>query len=192
MIVERAASMLGEGGLAGLTMRRLARDLDVQPGALYHYVASKQELLAAVGEYILSDSASRISTTDPARAAADIRATLLPIRDGAEVISFVYAYKPETLGPLNNLQLAVSQLMPARYARTVTEAIIRYVLGFVAVEQNHAELVRAHILEPGQSSSDSEDVFALGIHALLAWPQGKSIRPRPRGRRRAQDGARQE
>jgi TetR/AcrR family tetracycline transcriptional repressor len=167
-IVDAAASTLREKGLAGLSMRRLAQGLGVQPGALYHHVASKQELLVAVGEQLLSDCAPAISTVDPAQAAADIRAMLLPIRDGAEVISFVYAYKPDALGPLSDLQVTLARRLPPAQAPLVAEALIRYVLGFVGVEQNHAELVRAGIVEPGPATTHTEQAFSFGVRALLA------------------------
>jgi TetR/AcrR family transcriptional regulator, tetracycline repressor protein len=170
-IVAQAASTLRERGLAGLSMRRLAQDLGVQPGALYHHVASKQELLVAVGEQLLSDSAPAISTVDPAQTAADIRAMLLPIRDGAEVISFVYAYKPDALGPLSDLHVALARRLPPARASLVAEALIRYVLGFVAVEQNRAELVRARIVEPGPPTTHAEQAFSYGVRALLAGPE---------------------
>ena len=47
-VVERAVTVLDEYGLADLTMRRLAAELDVRPSALYHHFANKQTLLAAV------------------------------------------------------------------------------------------------------------------------------------------------
>lgn len=166
-IVELATSTLREQGLAGLTMRRLARDLGVQPGALYYYVASKQELLVAVGEHLLSDGASAISMEDPARAAAELRAALLAIRDGAEVIALVHAYRPEALGLLRDLHHALAQRLPLAQAQLVAEALIRYVLGFVAVEQNRAELVRAQIVEVDPSSPDPEEIFNFGVRALL-------------------------
>lgn len=166
-IIELATSTLREQGLAGLTMRRLARDLGVQPGALYYYVASKQELLVAVGEQILSDGAAAISTADPAQAAAELRAALLSIRDGAEVIALVHAYRPEALGLLRNLHHLLAQRLPAPQGQLVAEALIRYVLGFVAVEQNRAELVRAQVIEAGPPSPDPEEIFGFGVRALL-------------------------
>lgn len=42
---ETAMRRLADEGAAGLGMRALARDLDVTPGALYRYVASRDELL---------------------------------------------------------------------------------------------------------------------------------------------------
>jgi TetR/AcrR family transcriptional regulator, tetracycline repressor protein len=168
-IITAAASKLREQGLAGLSMRGLAHDLGVQPGALYHYVASKQELLAAVGEQLLADSAAAISTTDAAQAAADIRAVLLPIRDGAEVISFVHAYKPEALPPFRDLYLTLTGRLTEVDARLAAEALIRYVLGYVAVEQNHVELIRARILEPERiaCATSNTDAFTFGVTALL-------------------------
>ena len=111
-------------------MRRLANDLGVQPGALYYHVASKQDLVAAAGEHILA--AAGPSPPILRQAAKELRALLLDVRDGAEVISFVYAYRPAALAPFAHLG----------------ETLIRYVLGFVAVEQNRAELIRARIVKP--------------------------------------------
>ncbi|MEY9894862.1 TetR/AcrR family tetracycline transcriptional repressor [Catenulispora sp. MAP5-51] len=44
-IVEAAIALLDEVGLDGLSMRRLAKDLDVQAPALYWHFKNKQELL---------------------------------------------------------------------------------------------------------------------------------------------------
>ena len=178
-IVETAAAILREQGLAGLSMRRLAQRLGVQPGALYHHVASKQELLVAVGERLLSDSAPTISVTDPAQAAGDLRAALLPIRDGAEVISFVHAYKPNALGAFSDLHTALSRRLSSAQAPLVAEALIRYVLGFVAVEQNRAELVRAHITALGPQTTDTKQAFNFGVRALLAGLEPPTESPAP-------------
>ncbi|WP_436699263.1 TetR family transcriptional regulator [Nocardioides sp. BYT-33-1] len=52
-VVERAIAVLDEHGLEALSMRRLAGDLGVQPGALYHHFTNKDALLAAIAEEIL-------------------------------------------------------------------------------------------------------------------------------------------
>ena len=134
-------------------MRRLANDLDVQPGALYYHVASKQDLVAAVGEQILA--AAGPIATDSAEAAEELRALLLDVRDGADVISFVYAYRPAALLPFAHLG----------------DTLIRFVLGFVAVEQNRAELIRAHILEPAPAE---DDAFRAAVQAIVTGSSHQS------------------
>ncbi len=57
-------------GIAGLTMRGLASHLDVRPMSIYHYVASKDELLDALIEQVYAE----MSRPDPA--AADWRGEL--------------------------------------------------------------------------------------------------------------------
>src|SRR3569833_2439071 len=54
-IVDRAYALLREQGLSTLSMRRVASDLGVRPGALYYHVAGKQKLLAVVATRVLVD-----------------------------------------------------------------------------------------------------------------------------------------
>jgi TetR/AcrR family tetracycline transcriptional repressor len=53
-VEDTALAILTRFGLADLSMRRLARELDVQVGALYWHVKSKQELLVGVAARLLS------------------------------------------------------------------------------------------------------------------------------------------
>ena len=52
-VVDAATAILDSFGIADLTMRRLARELNVSPGALYWHFANKQQLLGAVADRIL-------------------------------------------------------------------------------------------------------------------------------------------
>lgn len=164
-IVDAAYRLLAEHGLAGLTMRRLAQSLDVQPGAIYYHVASKQELLVAVAQRILGQA--EISAEDPARAALDIRSALLPIRDSADVISFVNALRPEALVPFQALQRLFGARLAAEQAHWAARTLIHYVLGFVAEEQNQAELIRARIVTTSPDPDGSERAFRFGVDAIL-------------------------
>ena len=57
-VVEAATAILDNYGIADLTMRRLARELNVSPGALYWHFANKQQLLGAVADRILEPAAT--------------------------------------------------------------------------------------------------------------------------------------
>ena len=52
-LVAVALRLLDAHGLADVSMRRVAGELDLQPSALYHHVASKQALLGAVADEVL-------------------------------------------------------------------------------------------------------------------------------------------
>ncbi len=56
-VIDAALDILQERGLPGLTMRRLAQSLGIQPSALYWHVADKQSLLAALSARILAPAA---------------------------------------------------------------------------------------------------------------------------------------
>ncbi|MCU6479993.1 AcrR family transcriptional regulator [Arthrobacter silviterrae] len=53
-VIDTAYGILRDFGLADLSMRRLARDLGVQPGALYWHVKNKQDLLGVLSVMILA------------------------------------------------------------------------------------------------------------------------------------------
>lgn len=53
-IVTAAHRLLADYGLHDVTMRRLAAELGVQPGALYYHVPNKQELLRRVAQQLLA------------------------------------------------------------------------------------------------------------------------------------------
>jgi AcrR family transcriptional regulator len=163
-------------------MRRLANDLGVGAGALYYHVASKQDLLAAVAERILSDS-SQTSATDLAVAARNIRDALLRVRDSAEVLSFVHVFKPDVLTPFRTMQLLFAARLPGDEARRAGQAahvLVTYILGFVASEQNYAELARAKLASNQPPKAQLDDTFQFGLHAIL---KGLGVRsttpPRP-------------
>ena len=85
-VVDAATSLLDSYGIADLTMRRLARELNVSPGALYWHFANKQELLGAVADRIL-ESVGDVSGGWRDRVAGTcgrLRDALLSHTDGAE------------------------------------------------------------------------------------------------------------
>jgi TetR/AcrR family transcriptional regulator, tetracycline repressor protein len=176
-IVDAAEQILTHQGLAGLTMRQLAKHLGVQPGALYYHVASKQDLLVAVAERILNHGATAISTGDATQAASDIRAALLPIRDSADVVSFVNAFRPETLVPFQSLERLFSVQLPAQEARWAAQTLIHYVLGFVAHEHNQTELIRARIV----TDATSHEAFQFGVEVILRGLPASAQAGRPHG-----------
>ena len=52
IVTSAALRILADFGLGDLTMRRLARELEVQPSALYWHVADKQSLFVLLAQRI--------------------------------------------------------------------------------------------------------------------------------------------
>ena len=57
--------------------------------------------------------------------------------------------------------------MPTQQARWAARTLIHYVLGFVAEEQNQAELVRARIVTDLPEPQASAEAFQFGVAAIL-------------------------
>ncbi|WP_295011132.1 TetR family transcriptional regulator [uncultured Microbacterium sp.] len=170
-IVSVALDLLDRFGLPDLTMRRLAAELDVQPSALYWHFSSKQDLLAAVAERILSrigappEPGTTVSLPDAARR---IRDALLAYRDGAEVVMSSAALRP---GPSRAHDLLLAALDEDAAAAT---AVLQFVLGHTLIVQQrmHAESHGA-AAPPSADSPVDQDVFATGL-ALLSRGAGRS------------------
>ncbi|NYJ00708.1 TetR/AcrR family tetracycline transcriptional repressor [Nocardioides thalensis] len=78
-IVDRAIDALDAHGLAALSMRTLAAELDVRASALYHHFDNKAALLAAVADEILRRGRR---ATEIVAWEAELRLTCVELRDG--------------------------------------------------------------------------------------------------------------
>ena len=143
-VVARALVVLDAHGLADLTMRRLAADLGVRPSALYHHLASKQELLGAVADSVLARRPPPAPTgewaADTAATCAWLRESVLAYRDGAELVATVASYG---LGARAAYDAVVAALGPAGLDDALTGTAARtlwhFVLGHALDEQTHLQ-----------------------------------------------------
>ncbi|MFE7562697.1 TetR/AcrR family transcriptional regulator C-terminal domain-containing protein [Kitasatospora sp. NPDC057500] len=92
-VVDTALRLLDETGLDGLTLRRIATELDVKAPALYWHFANKQALLDEMAtEMLRRMSAGPTTVPDSWQEAVTgtcrtLRTSLLGYRDGAKVFS---------------------------------------------------------------------------------------------------------
>ncbi|MET8833202.1 TetR/AcrR family transcriptional regulator [Micromonospora sp. NPDC004540] len=78
LIVRAALRVLDAEGLDGLSMRRLAQELETGPASLYAHVANKDELLDLVYDMVLSEV--EIPEPDPDRWAEQVKEYLRSLR----------------------------------------------------------------------------------------------------------------
>ncbi|HEX9499214.1 MAG TPA: TetR family transcriptional regulator [Mycobacterium sp.] len=174
-VVDAATTLLDSYGIADLTMRRLARELNVSPGALYWHFANKQQLLGAVADRILEsvDDASGGWRDRVAGISGRLRDALLSHTDGAELVSASFAAgqseaMAQTLARLTDA--AADAGVDPTQAELAARTVVYYVLGFTADEQSRLQWDAAGAdLPDGQSvlSSDPSARFAFGLRLLV-------------------------
>lgn len=179
-VVDVAVDLVRRYGLADLSMRRLARELGVAPGAIYWHVDSKQQLIVEVAERLLSAIGDPSSDLPPAEAVAwlagELRDAVAGVPDGADVIGVACAVNPRSIRPLRQLSRAVGRMVPAPAERdAVVDVIVHHVLGTVAAEQNqrNARALGApgeDAAELGRAASSAASVksFEAGLTVILA------------------------
>ncbi|MDF2823681.1 MAG: TetR family transcriptional regulator [Mycobacterium sp.] len=181
-VIAKATEILDNFGLADLTMRRLARELDVTAGALYWHFANKQELLGAVADELLQTACrpvdglgwrERISVV-----CTRLRDALLSHTDGAELVSASFASGQSTAMPvlLGLLGAAARDAgVPAAQTELAARTIVYYTLGFTVDEQSRLQWDAAGALPAEQSvlGPDRPDTFGFGLSVVI---DGLSVR----------------
>ncbi|KLI08050.1 TetR family transcriptional regulator [Mycolicibacterium conceptionense] len=199
-VVDAATAILDNYGIADLTMRRLARELNVSPGALYWHFANKQELLGAVADRILQPvRIDGTATAWPGRVhqiCVALRDALLSHTDGAELVSASFAAgQSQVVGEI------VAQLADAAQRAGISapddelaaRAVLYYVLGFTADEQSRLQWDAAGALSDDQSvlDRDASRQFSFGLQLLvdgLAVRGASAISSGPADTSRRSDG----
>ncbi|MGO1837968.1 MAG: TetR/AcrR family transcriptional regulator C-terminal domain-containing protein [Candidatus Microbacterium stercoravium] len=147
-LVSAALDVLDDGGIDAVTVRAVARRLDVQAPALYWHVRNKQELLDEMGTEIqrrVQEALGGMAVSgdwreDLRRCARALRAEYLAHRDGARVFSgtrltdarLLRAQEPWFEG-WTTAGFSLEQAVDA--AQLVTS----FVVGFVIEEQERAQ-----------------------------------------------------
>jgi TetR/AcrR family tetracycline transcriptional repressor len=181
-VVDAATTLLDSYGIADLTMRRLGRELNVSPGALYWHFANKQELLGAVADRIL-ESVDDVPGGWSARVTGicgRLRDALLSHTDGAELVSasFAAGQSQAMARVLAHLTAAAADagVEPA-HAELAARTVVYYVLGFTVDEQSRLQWDAAGAELPDEQSVLTEDPsarFAFGLALLVAGISARS------------------
>lgn len=98
-ILDTAFDLLSRYGLADLSMRRLATELGVAPGALYYHVKNKQELLASLASRMVRgvEFSGSMAQHRLLAGARELYAPVARVRESAEVIRLALALHPQEL-----------------------------------------------------------------------------------------------
>lgn len=174
-VLIKATEILDNYGIADLTMRRLARELDVTPGALYWHFASKQQLLGAVADEVLRPAQTAVTGQDwQVRIEGTCRAlrdALLSHTDGAELVSASFAAgQSEGVDRiLEQLTAAASEAgLAAPHSGLAARTVLYYVLGFTVDEQSRLQFDAAGATDAALDlTADPTARFEFGLRVLV-------------------------
>jgi AcrR family transcriptional regulator len=179
-VVDAATAILDNYGIADLSMRRLARELGVTPGALYWHFANKQQLLGAVADRVLAPARPEtgdLDWRDRIRALGTaLRDALLSHTDGAELVSASFAAgQSDALADIMALlaDAATDAGVAGDDAELAARTVVHYVLGFTADEQSRLQWDAAGALadDPADqqpvAAVDHDRRFAFGLTLLI-------------------------
>jgi AcrR family transcriptional regulator len=171
-VLAGARELLAERGLDALTMRELARRLEVTPNALYSHVASKTALIDGV----LDDVLAEVRTPDPERADpseglhALMASTYEVLLAHADLVPLYLARRgargPEAqrLGDVMLALLARGGIDGAR-AREALRVLIVYAIGFAAFATRSPLEIDSAVAPPNAELAAN---FDSGLRWLLA------------------------
>ena len=143
-IVRQAFLVLNEAGLDGLTLRKLATQLDVQAPAIYWHFKSKRDLLDEMGTEVLRQSTQANAQLDgiedwrewASASYRGLRAVLLQYRDGAKMFSGTYLTDVELFTPMEaSLRRLTAAGFALQQAVVGLGALYSFTIGFVIEEQ---------------------------------------------------------
>ncbi|GAA2152371.1 MULTISPECIES: TetR/AcrR family transcriptional regulator C-terminal domain-containing protein [Glycomyces] len=145
-VVAEALSLLEEGGLANVTIRRLATRLDVKAPSIYWRFADKQALLDAMAEAIIAERIGEPVPPLPEHSwrpwlferLHTLRAAMLAYPDGARVVAGARPTGTPTLAALteSSLRALEDRGIDLAEAATLVFTAFHYTFGHVIEEQD--------------------------------------------------------
>ncbi|WP_020142830.1 TetR family transcriptional regulator [Terracoccus sp. 273MFTsu3.1] len=171
-VVATAVDLLRRYGLGDLSMRRLARELGVAPGALYWHVANKQELLVEVADVLLAEIPPPADGRPPAEAlvglAVAVRDALVHVPDAADVVGLAYAVEPSAARALRDLARLVHDAgAPASERDEVAALVVHHILGSVAGQQDRALAASVDPDLPTPDATTEAKAFEVGLSVIV-------------------------
>lgn len=148
-VVATALTLLEEVGVEGLTMRALAKALNVQAPTLYWHFPSKQDLLDKIADAIIAPAVAATDTSqDPdavlSSLARAMRNALLAHRDGAKVYAGAYAVGANVLKLADiALEALLKKQLDEQAATDAMFNLVYFVLGSTIEEQAFRERWRS-------------------------------------------------
>jgi AcrR family transcriptional regulator len=184
-IVDMATTIIEDGGVEALTMRRLAQALGVRTPALYWHIGSRQEILDRLIERLTEDLGSLVleGRTPAERIIELCRAVLAEVRRRPYIMAVSFtAGRGEAV--FIRVQEAIAREVHAAGLRGseaafAMRAILYQLGGFLVIDfgVDHEATIRGvdrwelddpELLDAAREAVDVDEVFGFSLEAVLA------------------------
>lgn len=138
-IIAGALELLNEDGINELSLRKLARKLNIQAPALYWYFKNKENLIDHLAEEILAQKFKDLKACPPGEdwkewfmtTCTTLRNAMLDYRDGARVVAGAHLYPAITLLRIfeTSLESLTNAGIPLQTARLITGTAVHFTFG---------------------------------------------------------------
>lgn len=138
-IVEASVVILNRDGIEGLSMRAIAKELEIKAASLYWHFSGKMELYGEIAEYLLSKYEMPEETDDSKdyliSSYSLFRDMLLSTRDAVAVLENSIPNTPRRIDIIRAISKALLKMgVKEKNLTTVSNLLNNYVLSFVADE----------------------------------------------------------
>ena len=138
-IVMASIDILNRDGVENLSMRTIAKALNVKAAALYNHISGKLELYNEIAEYMCEQNMSSYCVHAPNAHVSEIckahRAMLLTVRDSVAIFQESHPNTPLRIEMIRSQMRAMSMLsIKQGFLSTAANMLNNYVLSFVADE----------------------------------------------------------
>lgn len=182
-IVKASLEILNRDGIDNLSMRTLAKELNIKAASLYWHIKNKQDLYNLIAEHITQDITLPEAVDDPKEAltflALEFRRVLLKTRDATEIFARSVPNTPNRIKVIKFVLNTLTKYGVAdRNCLTAGNLINNYVLSFVADEIRNKQISREEAKQLEQLwgkeyvlNLDFDEQFLYGLRVLFAGLQ---------------------
>lgn len=178
-IVQASIEILNRDGIDNLSMRTIAKELNIKAASLYWHISGKQDLYGLIAEYLCSKIETAYSPEDAKGYILDLnmqfRRTILEIRDSVGIFTDSIPNTPKRLEIIKNILYCLSKLgVKEQNCLTAANMINNYVLSFTADEirmratpPEIAEKLGDFMGVPHLKFSNFDEQFLYGMNVLF-------------------------
>ncbi|MFE5431698.1 TetR/AcrR family transcriptional regulator C-terminal domain-containing protein [Peribacillus simplex] len=182
-IIKASLDILNRDGISNLSMRALAKELNIKAASLYWHIKDKQDLYGLIAEHI-NQEITLPETIDDAKdalttLALEIRRVLLKTRDAVDIFALSFPSTPSRIKAIKFMLATLTEYgVSDKNCLSAANIMNNYVLSFVAdeirakhiSEQFSPEEAKQFGLifgEQYEMSLDFEQQFLYGLRVIL-------------------------